>query len=88
VVNCKHTILMSGGSCYFCGEVQSECEYYGNVCECEGEIEPRVAHTAYEWDGRGEDPNRDRMLCDAHAEVDVEYWGEMWADYYSGGVRY
>jgi len=38
----------------------------------------------YEWDGTGEDPNRDLILCEWHGEEYTEIMNDQWADYYSG----
>jgi hypothetical protein len=39
--------------------------------------------TKYSWDGIGEDPNRDPLLCIYCANEYVMYWEERWAEYYS-----
>jgi len=58
------------------------------ICECCGTSSPLVApccsHTRYVWDGTGENPNRDRLLC---PDCAIEYTEEMedkWNEYYSG----
>jgi hypothetical protein len=34
-----------------------------------------------ELHGEAEDPNRQPVLCDPCAELDKEYWDDMWAEY-------
>ena len=56
-------------------------------CECCGtmrKLEWCNSCTMYHWDGKGEDPNRDRLYCPQCAESHFEYWADMWNDYYSG----
>jgi len=40
--------------------------------------------TAYEWDGQGEDPNRDLWLCPDHADEHTEQMEAQWAEYRAG----
>ncbi|AXQ68325.1 hypothetical protein HOT99_gp292 [Caulobacter phage CcrBL10] len=40
--------------------------------------------TCYHWDGKGEDPNRDRRYCPPCTEEHITYWEGMWRDYYGG----
>ncbi|AFU87649.1 hypothetical protein CcrKarma_gp132 [Caulobacter virus Karma] len=40
--------------------------------------------TCYHWDGKGEDPNRDRRLCPDCTDYHIDYWEGMWRDYYGG----
>lgn len=47
-------------------------------------VTPVDAMTAYHWDGKGEDPNRDKHLCSDCKEEHVSYWEDMWKEYYSG----
>lgn len=51
-------------------------------CEQCGEPGHEVrAMTAYDWDGKGEDPNRPLMLC-LGCEMDyVEHWQSQWDEY-------
>jgi len=42
--------------------------------------------TAYEWDGKGKDPNLPPILCDEHMEMWCEHWTEMWNEYYSDRI--
>lgn len=39
--------------------------------------------TAYAWDGKGENPNRDPVLCGGCADDYRKHWQEMWDEYYS-----
>ena len=39
--------------------------------------------TAYAWDGKGENPNRDPILCSECANDYRKHWQEMWDEYYS-----
>jgi len=57
----------------------SSCERCGK-----GPAEHRPAMTAYHWDGKGEDPNQDVMLCDECYDNHHAYWTSMWQDYYNG----
>lgn len=56
-------------------------------CECcakdKSDVAPRPAMTAYHWDGKGENPNRDVALCDEDWEDYRAYWQERWDEYYS-----
>lgn len=56
--------------CEFCEEDKPDVAY-------------RPAMTAYHWDGKGEDPNRDIVLCDDDWEDYRAYWQERWDEYYS-----
>jgi len=40
--------------------------------------------TAYDWDGEGEDPNRDKLMCPQCAEEYTEMMKEQWDEYYNG----
>ena len=40
--------------------------------------------TAYDWNGKGEDPNRNPVLCESCADEYNEHWDDMWNEYYSG----
>jgi hypothetical protein len=40
--------------------------------------------TAYEWDGKGEDPNNPPILCEEHKKEWVEHWQERWDEYHAG----
>tara|TARA_Y100000034_G_scaffold121012_1_gene164707 strand:- start:510 stop:713 length:204 start_codon:yes stop_codon:yes gene_type:complete len=57
----------------------ASCEHCGD-----GQAEPRPAMTAYHWDGKEEDPNRNLLLCDHCYQGYRDYWTERWAEYYSG----
>jgi len=39
--------------------------------------------TAYNYNGIGEDPNRNLIFCHECAKMYVEYWKSMWDDYYA-----
>lgn len=58
------------------------------TCECcqldRPDVKARSAMTAYHWDGTGENPNADVVLCDPCWESYRAYWQEMWDNYYSG----
>lgn len=54
-------------------------------CGCDDDsVEVVGAMTAYHWDGKGEDPNRNPRLCPSCAEDYISYWDERWKEYYSG----
>lgn len=53
------------------------CEHCGSFWR----LDWRGSHTAYHWDGTGEDPNRDRWYCEPCAGDAAEYWEEMWAEW-------
>lgn len=57
--------------CARCGEQSSDVTWH-------------QSRTAYVWDGTGLDPNHPSPLCPSCRRDDVEYWDDMWADYYSG----
>ena len=60
-----------------------KCE--GHRGPCEGLVLwPTSAMTQYEWDGTGEDPNRDQMLCPVCAETYREDWQDRWDEYNAG----
>lgn len=57
-------------------------------CECcekdKEDVKPHPAMTAYAWNGEGEDPNRDLIVCDdCWAEYEA-YYTERWEAYYAG----
>ena len=58
------------------------CEGYSGPC---GHSVLWVTHamTAYEWDGTGVNPNRPLLLCPECSAGYVDYWKEMWRDYYA-----
>jgi hypothetical protein len=57
------------------------CEY----CPCVGwDVRARSAATAYSWNGEGENPNRDIVLCDTCSADYYEHWEEQWAEYHRG----
>lgn len=49
------------------------------VCGCPDGVELESSCTAYEWDGKGPNPNRQRQLCRPCAKEHYEFWDEMWA---------
>lgn len=57
------------------------CEHCGVSND---QVEPWPAQTAYHWDGTGEDPNRDVVLCPACHSDYSDHWQEMWNEYYRG----
>ena len=59
-----------------------KCEIWSEWCSS-GDALVVKAMTAYPWDGGGEDPNRDRVLCANCAREYREYWSDMWAEYYA-----
>ena len=56
-------------------------------CECckeeREDVKSRPAMTAYHWDGTGDSPNADVVLCDPCWEDYRAYWQERWDEYYS-----
>jgi hypothetical protein len=56
------------------------CEHCGSV---EG-VEWEESRTQYEWDGKGENPNRCRALCYECAKEHHAHWDDMWKEYYGG----
>jgi hypothetical protein len=40
----------------------------------------RACYTMYDWDGKGQNPNRQPWLCDACNEEYHEYWMDMWSN--------
>lgn len=58
-----------------------KCEH----CQEEHEsVQPRSAMTSYHWNGTGDNPNADVVLCDLCWGDYRDYWQERWDDYYSG----
>jgi hypothetical protein len=53
-----------------------ECPNHGTV------LTPGM--TSYEWDGTGQDPNRDRFYCPEHSQEHIDFWQAQWDEYYSG----
>jgi len=47
-------------------------------------IELVPAKTKYNWDGKGENPNRPLSLCKWCKWEYNDHWDAMWKDYYSG----
>lgn len=65
-----------------------DCEYKDDPSwiECGGEVKVRPAMTAYVYEGpenAPEDPNRDFAACENHYTAYLEYWDEMWKEYWS-----
>lgn len=60
-----------------------KCEGHGGPCEGLVVHQTR-AMTAYEWDGTGENPNRDQQLCVECSAAYQSDWEERWREYYSG----
>ena len=65
-------------------ETLGVCEGMGGPCPEKKGVEWVPAKTRYEWDGEGENPNRESFLCPNCAEIYNEYWDELWTDYYRG----
>lgn len=63
------------------GVVIDMCE---GPCKRVTELTRTPSMTMYEWDGEGEDPNRDLMLCQECSEEYTEIMTEQWANYYRG----
>ena len=42
------------------------------------------SYTSYQWDGEGQDPNADLLLCLDCSIQHTEQMDSQWADYYSG----
>jgi hypothetical protein len=53
-------------------------------CDTTDNVTMHPSYTAYHWDGKGDNPNRDVPLCDICGEEHREYWAEMWT-YARGG---
>ena len=62
------------------GKWPKRCEH----CRSFWGLKLEDGRTMYEWNGKGEDPNRSQLLCRMCAVMHHDYWDEMWADYYSG----
>lgn len=60
-----------------------KCQGFWKPCKADT-AEAKPCMTAYHWDGTGDNPNADPVLCvDCHHEY-VVYWQERWDEYYSG----
>jgi len=58
-----------------------KCQGFAGPCSADT-AEYRPCMTAYHWDGKGENPNPDPILCaECHSEY-VRYWQERWDEYY------
>jgi hypothetical protein len=59
------------------------------ISKCEGPCQEVTeclrcpSHTQYYWDGKGEDPNADLILCKCCAEEYLEMMEDQWYGYYS-----
>lgn len=61
---------------------------------CEGQfgsctnlvISGTVCRTSYPWDGEGENPNRDPLLCPECSQNYDDHWKAMWDEYHSGRI--
>jgi hypothetical protein len=57
------------------------------ICERCGSnffVEYASSRTQYEWDGEGDDPNRDIALCPLCEAEHNEFWDDMWREYNQG----
>lgn len=80
-MSCTHSIVLGSGRCYFCNELAGPtCEYPG----CVNIGRPVPSQTMYEWNGIGEDPNRDLVLCGPCGYEYTENMNHQWAVYYGG----
>lgn len=52
----------------------------------EDEVKPRAAMTAYSWDGKGKDPNRDIFLCEMCWLEYYDSWAGLWGGHYEAGL--
>lgn len=59
------------------------CEGFGGPCR-HRVLWPTPSQTQYEWDGQGEDPNADKMLCPKCSEEYTEMMDDQWAEYRAG----
>jgi hypothetical protein len=57
--------LVSGPCCLVCGTAEG--------------VRNRPSFTAYYWDGKGQNPNRDVPLCEPDFEDHAAHWADMWA---------
>ena len=48
------------------------------------DVKPRPARTAFDWDGKGPDPNADILLCDPCAGEYASYMDDLWQEYRTG----
>jgi hypothetical protein len=68
----------------FAGVLAKRCEYLDHPDEpCEGGVKFRHGRTKYHTWARSnsfDDPNREVMLCDRHAEMYDDHWDAMWAE--------
>ncbi len=61
------------------------CEGHDQACTAPV-LWPTTSLTAYEWDGRGEDPNRRRLLCVPCSEAYKQEWADRWDEYNAGRI--
>ncbi len=73
-------ILSVGFACRLLWRAVSRC---ANCCSFFG-LKHESSRTLYPWDGTGEDPNADLILCHRCAILHHEYWNDMWDEYNSG----
>lgn len=52
------------------------------------DAKPIPCMTSYAWDGEGENPNRDPVLCAEGADEYHKHWQDMWYEYYSSQGLY
>lgn len=62
------------------------CEGVFGLCTEKNGVKWVDARTQYEWDGEGENPNRELFLCPNCAEIYNDHWDEMWNYYYHRGL--
>jgi len=63
------------------------CEGFQGPCLSTEGLSWTPALSRYPWDideSPTEDPNRDMFFCPACAKAWIDYWEEMWREYYSG----
>ena len=60
------------------------CEGFQGSCGYPVVGPPTPSQTMYEWDGEGEDPNQDLMLCPVCSAAYTEQMNALWDEYNSG----
>jgi len=75
----------SAGDCYcYIHFVDAGCKCLH--CGSNSDVSLVCSKTSYYWEGIGDDPNANILLCKFCAIGYNEYWNEMWDFYYSNKI--
>jgi len=60
-----------------------KCEGWQGACDFDV-VYATPSMTAYEWDGKGEDPNASKLLCPRCSEGYMDQMQSQWDEYHAG----